>query len=484
MMYITHVLCSLVLAAATANFSYAAWTNAHGDSDNRGFANVATRPATFPIRAVDVGQVAPGANPVTAPDGTVYIGNMAGKLIALHADGSPYWTRQLDPKHGGIFTSPAVGVDGSVYVVSTSQYTDHRTDVARTPHTDSYLHKFTPGGGWELPLLFPTISPFIDQGGTTGPPNIWRANGAEAIMVPVVYQRPGTLDLRLIVFSTTGSVLDNQSVSKETWSTDVTGGPSDTEISIEQCIFIYHLICPAGFGPGPGVPPLLDAGFPLPGVAIRPDPLGGTPQVVASGLHDTVVYSFLPQTGLSEVTRGTEHAGRIIATPPVVLTGSLTAVGVNDVANENSFFRLLRDAMFPPVIPGVSSGFVTAAPTVLADGRLVIISREGTLTVLNGRAVTMQDTLRGASIASAAASCAHLFVSSENELRTYDLSNMLVVATLPLQKGGRHAPIIGPAGYVYAMTEFGLNVFQAPRKRPAGNPLNGVCGALVPAFPK
>jgi hypothetical protein len=96
----------------------------------------------------------------------------------------------------------------------------------------------------------------------------------------------------------------------------------------------------------------------------------------------------------------------------------------------------------------------------------------------------MQDTLRGASIASAAASCAHLFVSSENELRTYDLSNMLVVSTLPLQKGGRHAPIIGPVGHVYAMTEFGLNVFQAPRKRPGANLPNGVCGALVPAFPR
>jgi hypothetical protein len=205
-------------------------------------------------------------------------------------------------------------------------------------------------------------------------------------MVPVVYQRRGTLDLRLIAFSTTGSVLDHESVSTATWSTDVTGGPDIFESDLEKCILIYHLICPAGFSPGPYVPPmLLEAGFPLPGVAIRPDPLGGTPQVVASGLHDTVVYSFLPQTGLSEVTRGTEHAGRIIATPPVVLTSSLTAVGVNDVVDSNSFLRLLRDATFPPVIPGVSSGFLTAAPTVLTDGRLVIISREGTLTVLNGR---------------------------------------------------------------------------------------------------
>jgi outer membrane protein assembly factor BamB len=82
-----------------------AWTTSHGDVDNRGFVPVATAPASFnnQIGFADVGIVAPGANPVTAADGTVYIVNVAGQLIALHADGSAFWARQLDYHKGGIF---------------------------------------------------------------------------------------------------------------------------------------------------------------------------------------------------------------------------------------------------------------------------------------------------------------------------------------------------------------------------------------------
>ena len=484
-MNIKYILTAMVLLTV-ANSSHAAWTSAHGDSDNRSFANVATRPATNVIRTVDVGHVAPGANPVTAPDGTVYIGNTDGKLIALHADGSPYWTRQLNPNHGGIYTAPVVGADGSVYVVSSSQFTEHRTGQVAGIHHNSFLHKFTPGGGWVFPMLFPTISPFVDRGGNTAAPNIWRANGAEAIMVPVVYQRPGVLDLRLIAFSTNGGVLGNQSLSKVNYSTDVTGasgGTLGTTGYFLNCIFSpWNLIlpgweCDAGFSPGPYVPPLSDAGFPLPGVAIRPDPLGGMPQVVASGLHDTVVYSFSPAAGLTELVRGTEKPNRFIATPPVVLNNGLTAVGVNDSSSGYPYLRLLQGSNFPSVIPGFYT--LTAGPTLLADGRLVVISRYGTLFVLNGRALVMQDTLNGASIASAAASCSHLFVSSENEFRTYDLTNMLIVASVPLQ-GGRHAPVIGPFGQVYALTEFSLNIFPAPRLRPGMNLLSGVCGGVLP----
>jgi hypothetical protein len=488
-MKFTKVLCAVTLAACTG-FSQAAWTGAHGESDNRGFAKVNTRPAQFPIRTVDVGHVAPGANAVTAPDGTVYIGNVDGYVIALHADGSPYWTRQLGPAYGGIYNSPVVGADGSVYVVSSRHYTDHRTGVA-VAHNDSYLHKFNAGGAWEFPMLFPAVPSMIDRGGLTAAPNIWRADGAdgaEAIMVLVIYQGPNFADLRLIAFSTAGAVLDQKSVAKQTWSADVSGSdggvPSSVVEFIFNCIFSpWNLVlpgweCVAGFAPGPYVPDMLDAGFPLPGIAIRPNPRGGDPQVVASGLHDTVVYSF-SQTALSEAARGTEKATRVINAPPVVLNDGEVAIGVNVFGtdfNSSAYLRLLRGTDFSPVIPIPSVGYVTAAPTVLFDGRSAVISRDGTLTLIAGRTVTMQDPLNGASIASAAASCTHLFVSSENEFRTYDLTNMAVVASLPLQRGGRHSPIIGPGGHVYAMTEFGMNVFPAPRQRPGAGGL-AQCGS-------
>jgi hypothetical protein len=116
-------------------------------------------------------------------------------------------------------------------------------------------------------------------------------------------------------------------------------------------------------------------------------------------------------------------------------------------------------------------GEITAAPTRLFDGRIVVIERRGWMSVVsgvgsvitrNGIRVTAQSPLNGESIASAAASCTHLFVASRNEFATYDLKTMLPVARIPWTEGGRYAPVIGPSGRVYGMTKYGLFVFGPP----------------------
>ena len=76
----------------------------------------------------------------------------------------------------------------------------------------------------------------------------------------------------------------------------------------------------------------------------------------------------------------------------------------------------------------------------------------------------MQTQLNGGSIASAAASCTHLYVASENELVTFDVKNMMPVARLLWTGGGGYAPIIGPQGHAYAMTNSGMFVFAPPKR--------------------
>ena len=66
-----------------------AWETAHANSANTGFARVDTTPARTPMRIVALGPVAPGANPVVAPDGTVYIGTVqppfrTESLVCMH----------------------------------------------------------------------------------------------------------------------------------------------------------------------------------------------------------------------------------------------------------------------------------------------------------------------------------------------------------------------------------------------------------------
>ena len=103
---------------ALASTPASAWELAHGNRDNSGFANAVTAPAgKGSLSVLGLGKFAPGAGPVVALDGTVYVGTIEGELVALHADGSPFWSsRYLHPGQA-IVASPVISSDGSVYVI-------------------------------------------------------------------------------------------------------------------------------------------------------------------------------------------------------------------------------------------------------------------------------------------------------------------------------------------------------------------------------
>src|SRR5262245_7075366 len=205
---------ALLISAVHAR---ACWVHAAGDSANTGFARVDTEAAIRPSQLAALGPLAPSANPVVASDGTLYIGNLAGELRAFHADGLPYWTRQLNSEHGGIFAAPLIGADGSIYVVSTVHYTDSGENA-------SFLHKFTPAGAWVYWQPFPKskMYPATDGGATTAAPNMWRSKDTEAIIVPAVYKGLGREDLSLIAFSTSGTVLAHEQIAVKVY--EITGG--------------------------------------------------------------------------------------------------------------------------------------------------------------------------------------------------------------------------------------------------------------------
>jgi hypothetical protein len=172
-------------------------------------------------------------------------------------------------------------------------------------------------------------------------------------------------------------------------------------------------------------------------------------------MRSTVAYKFDLETGFSEIYRFSDADARLSG-PPVALDNVVAAVGTED-----GRLKFERDNFF---IEGLGS--ITAAPTRMADGRLVVIERFGRMSIINGDSLVLQQPLNGPSIASAAASCTHLYVSSTDELVTFDMKTMTPVAHLPWTEGGRHAPIIGPLGHVYAITNYGLFVFAAPRRHP------------------
>ena len=479
-----------VAFGAMANVSHAAWQHAHGDSTNTGFAMADTAPAYAPTQAQPLGSIAPGANPVVGPDGTVYIGNIEGELRAFHADGRAYWTRKLNSLHGGIFAAPVVGADGSIYVVSSVHYTDHRDGVTNE-RNDSFLHKFSPGGGWVFAAPFPVQSSnsptVVNRGATTAPPNIWRWNGTEAIMVPVVYKTVVAADLRLIAFSTSGAVIADKLVTQGS-SPGTTGGPGyDYTQLVKECIAaswwfpVAPLVCPivaplihytGAFHGDDAIVPLAGAGWPLPGVAIRPDRQGGPPVVmVTDARHDKIAYSFSPQTGFTDINRS-QHLRRRFATPPVVLHNGDTLTGTDDG------YLTRTDGNFRESVVGTFDS-LTAPPTRLADGGLVVVSRGGLMTVQ--RRHRTQKQLVGESIASAAASCNYFFVATTQVFATFDAKTLMQVASVPWVDGGLHSPVIGPSGHVYSIASNTLHVFPPPR-RPIGDPSLPSCALLPPVL--
>lgn len=451
--------------------AHAAWQHAHGDSDNAGFAPVNTVAASQPINGTFLGRVAPGANPVIGSDGTVYIGNMTGELQAFRPDGTPYWKRQVNPEHGSFYASPVIGADGSIYIVSTKP----RADGLRG---DSYLHKFLPGGGWLGGRSFPFHGG--DGGATSAPPNIWRHNGQEAIIVPAQFSTYNGVERRLIAFSTQQNVMSDVLVGFESFG-DIGGGGVGKwgQWSLAGCLALHWwnlglgcaLFGPPGFDAPSGSSPIPNqtavdkAGYPMAGVAIvKPRQAGAAPTIVVTDEDYVVGYSFSMTAGLSAIHHYDYNRG--LATPPITLPDGTTVVGSLDghVFYEKAGSYLGFSGPF---------GTLTAAPTRLFGGAIATLNRGGYLTLSKGGSILYQRQMTGGpTIASVAASCTHFYVSTQREFVTYDAKDLRVVGRYywqaPYVEAGLHAPVIGPTGYVYAVVRYsqsnaeGLYVFPRP----------------------
>ena len=104
---VSRLIVGALLLSGAAHAAWA-WERPHGDGTNSGFADVKTLPAKSSTAAIgNIGSFATGAGPVVSADGTVYLGNEQGEVIALHADGSPYWRRGISPGES-IVASPVI----------------------------------------------------------------------------------------------------------------------------------------------------------------------------------------------------------------------------------------------------------------------------------------------------------------------------------------------------------------------------------------
>lgn len=442
-----------------------AWQTAHGDPDNSGFADVETAVARAPMATVPrLGGIAPGAGPVVAPDGTVYVANMRGKLMSFRPDGTPGWSRDIGGQ--AVLSSPALGSDGAIYVVGTAKVRDH-TVTPVTTRVVTELYKFNSGGA----LLWHTPMPKV-YGGLSGdaPPNIWRSGGSEAIIVPGIFRQDSAqFEMHLVAFSTNGQVLADTMVSN--LFGDVTGsGLPVSDWWMYPCYFITlgHGCGSFGAPQGESVPTegLLPDNLmnPLAAAAIRLPDYASTPQIVVSdAFHDLVAYTF-NGSAFEELYRA-HNAERILLGTPMLLNDGHAMIPVRSKDFQTSILfaaRGLQDIIVP-----TSQSF--AAPTRMKDGRFAVVRQFGGVAVLRGGLVDAKVDLPGQSIASAAASRNHLFVSTVLGLHTLDPQTLATVASFAWTRGGVNTPVIGPQGHVYAIADDTLFVFGPPLNVTANN---------------
>jgi hypothetical protein len=450
------VLSAALMIAAAASPTLA-WDHAHGDAGNAGFVDVTTAPAALPIHKISgLGNFAPGAGPVVAADGTTYVGNTNGQLRQILPNGQLGWMR--DTPGDRIIASPAIGADGTIYVVGTRTARDHRggRDVWRF---DATLYRFTSFGAMLSPTRFPEHAQ-QGTGATSAAPVIWRSGADEVVMIPALYRLLGGYELRLLAFSTQGGLLFDQKVTGRGFDA-VTG---DTDWGDAFCSIVpvclnkmfgleKTVLLPNENQLDPAVEP------PMPGVGIFYSGRGSMPVVVVADNYQYIVgYNFSPMQGFREIFRKHLTTDQIRMSSPVLLRDGHSAIRGHWQQQAWVLFGgpatvNWTEAVIPP------SG---STPTLTADGTILMVDRPGGVTVIGttpNRSVLRKTRLKGESIVPAAASCTHVFVSTADAFVTLDAKATSVVASFDWRGGGLSSPAIGGNGQVYALAGDSLHIF-------------------------
>jgi hypothetical protein len=363
--------------------------------------------------------------------------------------------------------SPAVGADNSIYVIGVLKVRDHKPGKPPVIRHISELYKFSPGGG----LLWHTRLPageLARGANASAPPNIWQSSGTEVVMVPAAFALGVN---RLFALSTDGVILAEKVISRDpiTSSGGFDPGICDPPTRVPGCFNLP--LPPPPVDPADRLPEKIPR--PAPGPAVVQVSTGPPLVIVADQFHDVVGYNFSLTGGFIERFRA-QYPPRFVRSSPMLLLSGHSAVGTALIRRgsvDGAVFFTGPSASEPT--PVVGMGPVLSTPTRLADDRFVVVEwRFGgsAISVLKRVPVAVPPPVRilsrtplpGQSIAAAAASRTHVFVSTAGAFHTFDAVTMTEVGRFSWVGGGVSPPAIGPDGSVYAIASNILFVFPPP----------------------
>lgn len=415
-----------ILAVAAAPAASAQnWYFPHFSGGNNGFFfGVETAPAgAGSITVPNIGTFANGAGPVIGPDGTLYLGNQQGQLMAFREDGARLWTVNL--AGGERIVASAMVWNGDIYVVG-------QTD------TDAALYRFNPSGGQVYRAPFPPHRP-----GTilTTAPNITStpvigSNAQRALVVlPVAYK----------------------AAKAEIYETHVLLFFEDGQLSVDQKIDTVTPTTTGGFGSASIAPGAPDLELPLPMAASWNDASTGISYIaVADGFQTLVVYRTTANGLIRTAFWKQTDRMRSFAVTPNLYQRTIAAYSSQGYliayVDGSNAYRLPARKGLSPITTTASTAFAVAQDQVLINNP-------------NG---DRDKPMAGRSIAAVAVSKTYAYVSSEDAFTTYNAipDTYEQVARFDWVGGGRNPPVIGANGRVYAIASNILFIFPPP-KRPS-----------------
>jgi outer membrane protein assembly factor BamB len=433
------------------------WNHPLGDAANTCFANVRTQAAGVADARVDgLGGVRPGLGPVIGPDGTVYLANASG-LRAFSPTGELRWHGSGS---GSMGTSPVVGHDGAVYCVDQVQVVDHRghgTDYSYV----ATLHRFEPDGhlAWSTRVPGPTA---VDEtGASNAAPSIWRWGTTEVVMVPHRQDTDDGQETHVwACAAATGQSLADQPVLTRPWE-PLTAEFDWTDL-LPSLNGLFGLE-PTQLEPGSTeLDP--DLAWGLPSVAIFSTGESEPIVVVADGDEHLIGYSFSPAAGFTEIFRRHLARGHLSMSAPAVLRdGHSVVLARHDDEAWVLFGGPSAVAWTEVVVP------LTGVGAALGTDVAYVVERAGGVTAVSvspARTLRGRTVLRAQSLAPAALSRTHVFVSTVDALVTLDPETLEVVQEFGWVGGGLSTPAIGADGRVYACAGGTMFCFPGPRRRP------------------
>jgi outer membrane protein assembly factor BamB len=425
------------------------WHQYQANAASQGFAPLSTIPANSSKWQIEVGRVA-FASPVIGLDGTIYIGNLQGELLAINPNGSLKWRRQLDMRGSFISGSAAIDANGNIYFITTfrAKVRDHRNgQTIRSKVAHSKLHSLNPDGSLRWTFSFPVSNTANSTDGYTlsSPKIVGKQN--QVIFVPAIFTRIASrLDLMAIDLS--GNLINRITVSEyPTPPVVVTGGGVGD-------IFagIWDFLNGAEFNPSGGGPTLKQLfGQTEPTLAVADfGPFKNQPVIVIDDNYKQL-SAFRWESGriFTPLWKKTSSQVRPAASP-AILSSSMVAAGqadgtlaLYDVLTGNELWKpwyKAKNAIQSPPASFISQIYLTSHTSVIAldaNGRFL-------------KEFKMSEHSMGAALGSPAISANHVYVNAQEGLFSFSL-DLNQVTQNSMSLGGVSSPAIAGDGTIYSV---------------------------------